>query len=120
MALTDPQSIKIGGTTISLPRTFVEEQMSKYTSEDGLTEMTLSTQNGKRLRQIIRVDCKKVIPSVLTPSQNEEAGASVYTVFDRPMSGFTNTDMLNILVGLNELGGASTNAVWKKLLGRES
>ena len=118
--LADPQSIKISGTTSSLPRTDVEGQLAKYTSEDGLTQLTLSTQNGKRSRQTIRVDVKKIIASVLTPSQNEEASMSCYIVFDRPLSGFSNTEALAILTGLNELGSATENKVFKALLGGQS
>lgn len=121
MALADPQSIKISGTTISLPRTDVEGTLSKYTSEDALTQLTLSNQNtGKRNRQTIRVDAKKIMASVLTPSQNEEASMSCYIVFDRPLAGYSNTEALAILTGLNELGSATENKVFKALLGGQS
>jgi hypothetical protein len=42
MALTDPQSITIGGTTSPLPRTFSEGNESAYTSADGLWKLSLN------------------------------------------------------------------------------
>lgn len=122
MALADPQSIKISGTTTSLPRTFSEGGSSKYTSEDGLIQMTLTQQqtSAKRKRNQIRVDLRKISADPFIPTQNKEVSMSCYIVFDRPEEGFSNTEALALLTGLDELGDASESKVWKALLGGQS
>lgn len=120
MALADPQSIKIGASTISLPRTDSSGTSGVYTSEDGLTVFSAANQNGKRKRQTARVDVEKIIASTLLPSQNEEASMSCYIVFDRPASGYSNTEALDVYKGLVESLGASEYKVLKAILGGQS
>jgi len=121
MAFTDPQSIKINGTTTSLPRVSTGENASAYSSSDGLTVLKASTsRNGKRKRQQIRLDLAKVAPSTLIPAQNERQSMSCYLVFDRPEEGYTNTEALKAYEGFIELLQASEKALINKLLGGES
>lgn len=125
MALTDPQSITISGSTISLPRVSTGQGSSTYQSADGLTALQLSTsrssnRNNTRLRQVVRVDRSKIAPDVFIPTQNVEKSMSLYMVFDRPVVGYDNTEAEAVFVGFNSLITASTNTVVKKLLGGES
>lgn len=120
MSLADPQSIKIGASTISLPRTFAEGTEGEYTSEDGLTVLKVANQNGKRKRQTVRVDVSKVLASVLLPSQNEEASMSCYIVVDRPKSGYSNTEALDVYKGIVEALSASEYKVLKAVLAGQS
>lgn len=120
MALSDPQSIKIGGTTISLPRTSTKASESTYTASDGLTRLTLSTTRGKRNRQVVRVDVTKITADPFIPAQNTEVSMSFYMVFDRPLVGYTNAEALAVAVGLIEAATASEDSVLTKLLGSES
>lgn len=120
MALADPQSIKISGTTHSLPRVSTGDYKSKYEKDDGTIDLLASTQNGKRKRQVVRVDHSKVVASTLIPSQNEEISSSYQLVVDRPLNGYTNADALAILAGFFELLTGTENAVLKKVLASES
>jgi ABC-type xylose transport system substrate-binding protein len=120
LALSDPQSIKIGASTISLPRTSTESAKSEYTSNDGLTKLTLSTTSGKRKRQVVRVDVNKIAADPFIPAQNAELSMSFYMVFDRPNVGYTNAEALAAAVGLIEAATASEDSMLKKLLGSES
>lgn len=120
MALSDPQSIKIGASTISLPRTSTKASESTYTAADGLTTLTLSTQQGKRKRQVVRVDVNKIASDPFIPAQNAELSMSFYMVFDRPLVGYTNAEALAAAVGLIEAATASEDSMLKKLLGSES
>lgn len=120
MALSDPQSIDIGAGAVSLPRTSVGSNSSTYTSEDGLIAMTLSTANGKRKRQVMRVDVGKITTDPFIPAQNVRVSSSYYMVLDRPEAGFTNAEALKIAEGLIAQAKASTNAVFKAWIGGQS
>lgn len=120
MALSDPQSIKINASTISLPRVSTKDGKSTYSSADGLTKLTLSTDENRRKRQVARLDLKKIAADPFVPAQNKEVSSSVYLVFDRPIEGYSNEEMKKALEGFVELLTASTYTLPVKLLGGES
>jgi hypothetical protein len=122
MALADPQAIKVTEAgSVSLPRVSTGDFKSLYQSEDGLLKLSVATtSNGKRKRQVFRVDRNKITADPFDTTQNVEISASCYTVVDRPLSGFTNKEALEMVTGLNELGAASTNKVFKQWLASES
>lgn len=120
MALADPQSIKINGSTISLPRVTTGNFSSEYLSEDGTTKLKVSTQNGNRKRQVVRLDLSKVTADPWNTSQNMEVSTSAYLVVDRPPAGWTNAEMLKVIEGFCEALGASSYALVKKILASES
>jgi hypothetical protein len=120
MAFSDPQSVKIGETTTSLPRTVSGNKTSSYESADGNIVLTPSTQVGKRKRHVLRLDVKKITSDPFIPTQNTEVSESVYLVIDRPLVGYDNTETLATVVGLLEAATASTDALLKKLIASES
>jgi hypothetical protein len=120
MALTDPQTVTISGTTTPLPRTSVDETESEYLSADGLIKLLVSHSYGKRSRRLIRIDHAKLSPDVYKPAENVKVGMSVYTVFDLPPAGYTAAEALAIWTGFNAQLTASSNAVVTKVLGGES
>lgn len=120
MSLTDPQSITVSGTAVSLPRTNTSGDGSTYTSGDGAISLRFSSQYGKRTRRTARLDFSKISADPFLPSQNVKLGASVYTVFDMPVAGFTNADVVAYWVGYRTLLAASSDAIVGKLLGGES
>jgi hypothetical protein len=120
MALSDPQAVDIGAGSVSLPRTSTGNNESTYTSADGTVTLELSTSKGKRQRQVIRVDVTKITADPFIPAQNSEVSMSFYMVSDRPVAGFTNTEALNIFLGLAAQMKASTNAVAAAWLGGQS
>jgi hypothetical protein len=121
MAFSDPQSIKISGTTTSLPRTSTGKGESQYTSADGLIDLQASSSsNGKRTRRVLRVDLSKISPDPYVPAQNVKLGTSCYLVFDLPVAGFTNAELKALYDGFIEAAQASSSALITKLLGGES
>lgn len=119
MALTDPQSITIGASTISLPRINSGSNSSTYSSNDGNVQLVVSNAYGRRCRRVARVDHRKVAVDPLT-SNNVEVSTSVYVVFDAPKTGYTTAELKDIYAGLNSLLSASTYAVTTKILGGEN
>jgi hypothetical protein len=121
MALTDPLSITIGGTTTPLPRVSTGTNKSEYLSSDGLLKALVShAYNARRTRRVVRLDHSKVAASMLTPAQNEVFSTSIYMVIDHPRFGYTNAELLSIEEGFDAFLDANTNLVVTKLLGGES
>jgi hypothetical protein len=120
MSLADPQSIKISGVTTSLPRVSTGDYKSKYESSDGLIDLTVSSQNGKRKRQVARIDVSKITADPFIPSQNVEVSSSFQLVVDRPLAGFTNTEAAAIVAGFIERLTAESSLIITKLLAGES
>lgn len=120
MAFTDPQSIKIGGTTSSLPRVNTGNGQSEYLSADGTVRVTIASVEKKRKRHTFRVDWTKITADPFIPTQNVEVSMSTYVVIDRPIAGFTNEDALNAVKGLVEVLSATEYAAVKKLVAFES
>jgi hypothetical protein len=120
MALSDPQSITISGTPISLPRVSSGDGESEYLSSDGLVRLTLANAYGNRTRRVVRVDHSKITADPFIPSQNTKVSMSNYMVFDIPPAGYSNADVTAVYAGFKALFTASSDAVITKLLGGES
>jgi hypothetical protein len=118
--LTDPQSITISGTAISLPRTSVGAGEAEYTSADGLVQLVLSHNYGKRNRHVLRLNHSKITTDPFIPADNVEVSASMYTVFDVPPAGYSVADLIAVYAGWKALYTASSDAVITRLLGGES
>jgi hypothetical protein len=120
MAFTDPQSITISGTPISLPRTSTGKDGSQYTSADGLVDLSASHAYGRRTRRVLRVDHSKITSDPFIPAQNTKVSMSNYMVFDIPVVGYSNADVTAVYAGFKALFTASSDALITKLLGGES
>jgi hypothetical protein len=120
MAFTDPQSITISGTPISLPRTESGKNESVYTSADGLVDLSASHAYGRRTRRVLRVDHSKITADPFIPAQNTKVSMSHYMVFDIPVAGYSNADVKAVYAGFKALYTASSDALIDKVLGGES
>jgi hypothetical protein len=122
MALTDPQSITISAVTSPLPRVFSEGDESRYTSADGLIQLSVNHNpaKGGRVRRLVRLDHSKLTTDPFRPSENVEVSMAVYVVFDLPPAGYTNTEALAVYTGFKTLYTASSDALITKVLGGES
>ncbi|DAD50504.1 coat protein [ssRNA phage Gerhypos.2_21] len=120
MAFSDPQSITISGSTISLPRVSSGSGNSEYLSSDGLVKLSANNAYGRRTRRVLRLDHSKVTADPFIPAQNTKVSMSNYIVFDVPVAGYTNAEALAVYNGFKSLYTASTDAIIAKLLGGES
>lgn len=120
MAFSDPQSITIAGSAISLPRTSVGLNSAEYSSADGLVHLKASSLYGRRTRRTIRVDHEKITADPFIPTQNSKVSMSSYIVFDVPVAGYTNAQQLEVWVGFIAALSASSNLLITKILGGES
>ena len=119
MAFADPQSVTISGTAISLPRTSQGLNSGGFKSSDGLTELSVSHQNGKRNRRLIKLQVTKVGADPLTSGVNNYYSMSVNVVVDTPKVGYTVAEAKAVVDALVAYLAASTGARVTQLLGDE-
>lgn len=120
MAFTDPQSVTISGTAISLPRVSSRDNGSSYQSADGLVKLTADNAYGRRYRRVLRIDHSKISADPFLPATNVKQSMSNYIVFDVPPAGYTNAEILAVYAGFKAAFTATSDALITKLLGGES
>lgn len=116
---TDPQSITVNAVAQSMPRIETKGTSSKYQKADGTYTLTISHSPaaGKdRVRSMARFDKKAIVPDPLT-AVNDWENLSFYVVVDRPLVGFTSTDVEQLITGFKTWLDAT---VMGKLFGQES
>lgn len=120
MAFTDPQSVTISGTPVSLPRTGSAPNAGTFTSNDGLVGLAVSSQYGKRTRRTLRLDHSKIAPDPLISSTNVIYSMSTYIVVDTPVTGYTVAEAKAVVDAHVAYLTASTGARVTQLLGGEN
>lgn len=117
---TDPQSVTISGSAISLPRTSSGVNAGTYTSNDSATALLISSAYGKRVRRAIAIQVKKYATDPAVPSQNVPVSATIRLTVDQPVQGYTVAELTAVIVGFLANLTASTNANIGHLLGGEN
>lgn len=120
MALTDPQSVTVAGVATPLPRVSTSGTSSTYQSNDGNVQLTVSHQNGKRNRHLIRLQHRKIAPDPLISSTNIMYDMACHVVLDVPKTGYTVAQAKEVADALLAFVTASSGAVVTKALGNES
>ncbi len=120
MAFSDPQSVTIGGTTTSLPRTGSGINTGSFKSNDGTVAFSVSSSYGKRTRRTIRLEHSKIAPDPLISSQNIKYSMTTYIVTDAPVTGYTVAEQKAVVDGLVAYLTASSGARVTQLLGGEN
>lgn len=119
MALSDPQSLTLG-SAISLPRVKTDATSAIYQSGDqNLVLLVEQSSNGKSSRSVLRVTQRKVAADPLT-AVNSYVQATVTITVNRPVTGFTEAELLLLLKSIPTWGTASSDSNYKKILGMES
>jgi len=120
--LSDPQSITLNSVAKSLPSISRDGRTSIYSSDDGLTKLTVAhAPNGKaKTRSVIRLDTIDTVANPLVTGVNLELDIQVYLVIVRPNVGLSLASIKDKAKGLITLMTASSDAVLTKVLGGES
>jgi hypothetical protein len=125
MAFTDPISLTVATVARSLAKIFSPNSQGRYQKSDGTelltighTPFTQAKTGEARIRHMGRLD---VSATVLNPvsNSNEVKRLGVYFVIDRPVTGFTNAQVVDYAVGLFDWGKASSNAALNKIVSQE-
>jgi len=120
MALADPQIVTINAVATNLPRTGMGPSSGTFTSADGLVELAVSHQKGKRVRRVVRLDHSKVAADPLLAGVNVKASMSAYLVIDTPTTGYSTAEAKQIVDALTSYLTSSSGARVSQVLGNES
>jgi len=120
MAFSDPQSVTVNSVAQSMPRVSTGTNESSYRKDDGSYRMTVRHSYGKRVRTNIRLDNVKLAADPFTPAINKEINVNVGLTIDRPVAGFSNTEIKYVVDALVAYLQASSGAKVTQLLGGES
>jgi hypothetical protein len=120
MAFADPQSVTISGSAISLPRTSSGQNSGAFTSNDGLTKLSVSDSYGGRTRRVLRLDSQKVAADPLLSGVNNSYNMSAYLVVNTPKVGYTVAEAKAVVDALVAYLAASSGAHVTQLLGGEN
>lgn len=115
---TDPITLTVNSVAQTMPRIETNGQQSVYQKADQTFTLKISHQNasGNRVRSMVRVDQRAVVPDPLT-AVNDYENLGVFLVIDRPQAGFTVTQVDQLVQGLKAW---LTSTAVGQLFGRES
>jgi hypothetical protein len=113
----DPQSVTVNAVAQSLPTTERSGKTSKYRKSDATYGLVISHSEKNRNRRTVRLDFQKVAADPFEPALNQRFTGSAYIVIDAPITGFTDTELKDNVLGLV---GWLTSANVLKVLGGES
>jgi hypothetical protein len=116
---TDPLSVTISGTAVSLPRTSNGVNSAIYTSSDSTAKLSISNVYGRRNRRTVRLEHSKIAADPLTAA-NQKYSMTAYVVFDTPLVGYTVAEAQAVIAGLTAWLTASSGANVAKVLGGEN
>lgn len=109
-------NVSYNSSAQTMPRVSTNGSKSVYRKSDGSLVATIShTPARNRVRSMIRFD-----RNVDVNSDNVLESYSAYLVIDRPISGFSETDVVNLVTCLTGTLTASSNAAISKLFAQES
>jgi len=117
---TDPQSVTINAVATSLPRVSSGANTSTYKTADGLVAFAISSQYGKRVRRMVRLDSSKIATDPLAAGQSIPVSMSAYLVVDIPLIGYSNAEQKYYVDALTGWLTASSGANVTKVLGGEN
>jgi hypothetical protein len=115
--LTDPQSVTINATPVSLPRVSTRANGATYANSDGSVKLDVNQLNTKnRFRREFRLTQTKVAADPLT-AENQEVSTSIIFVVDEPRNGFTDAELGYLIDAVKT---AYSSEQYNKVLGGES
>ncbi len=120
MAFSDPQTLTIATVATTFPRILTGTTVGSFLTGDAKAELTIDPRGtAKRRRNVVRLYLKE---NVTDPGTGlvSEVGYMVSITIDRPLTGITDTKVIDAITALNAWGSASTNANFKKLAAGEN
>lgn len=117
---TDPQSVTISGTAISLPRTAAGTNQGGFSSNDGLVTLKVADSYGSKIRRTIELGHRKIAADPLLSGVNNSYNMSAYLVVNTPKVGYTVAEAKAVVDALVAYLAASSGARVTQLLGGEN
>jgi hypothetical protein len=117
MAFADPQSLTIAAVANSMPRTSTDGSKSIYMKSDENLVMTVShNKTPSRINSLVRYDQRIVAADVLS-AENKFQTATVKVIVERPLVGFTNTQIKDLWAAIKT---QLDNSAVDKIFGQET
>jgi hypothetical protein len=115
---SDPQTVTIATVAHALPRIKSEGLSGTYQANDQSVTLKIAhTPSGVRIRSMVRTDQRALKTDPVTGVTDWQT-LSVYTVIERPITGFSLTEVTDLVAGhASYITGGTTIA---KLYGSES
>lgn len=114
---SDPQVITVNSVAKSMPRVEQNGRQAVYSLADGSFKLTISHQANKdRVRSMARFDQRLIAVDPISSANDYEDGG-IYVVVDRPLVGFSLTQLEQMRAGF--LTWLDSTA-FAKLFGQES
>lgn len=121
MALSDPQSVTIGGTATSLPNVERNGGSAVYQKDDGTVVLKVQHTKGKtRTRRSVRLDLTKVVADPYASGISRPVSMSAFVNVDVPNLGLTLAEQKDLATALMTALTASSGALLTKILGGEN
>lgn len=118
--LADPQSVTTDAAH-SLPRSGTGIDSGVFqNAADGYTFAINHSYSNSRARHVVRLNQRKIVTDPLFSTQNKQVEATATVTINSPVSGFTDTELKNLVKGLVNNLLASSDANLIKVIGRES
>lgn len=117
MALADPQSVTISGSSVDLPRTGMTSGTGEFSSADGQTFLSVLHSSSRRTRHTVKLQKSEIVSDPLVPSQNQNVSYSAHIVVDVPKNGVSAADAIALA---DALVAWATSANLTKVVGGES
>lgn len=116
--LSDSQTVTINAVAKVLPRVAFGDRKGVFENPTTGHTFTVSHQNGARGRSTVRLDITKTAADPLLDGVSRQYSMSGYLVLDKPIVGFTQTEVEQNLQGL--IDWLDTPANLTKVCGGES
>lgn len=114
--LADPQTVTVNAVPISLPRTNEAGPNADYMSADGVTSLrTTQTFTASAKRHAVVLRTAKIAADPIS-GLNSRKLSTITVSINRPVDGFTVTEIKDQLVGLLTLLTASSAATAIKII----
>ncbi len=121
MALSDPQSVTIGATPVSLPRVSSGDYTATYSKDDGLVKLKIQHLPSKTsTRRSVRLETTDVAADPLMAGVNREVPFAITVSFQDPSVGLSLAAKKDKSIALLNALTASSGALLTKILGGES
>lgn len=121
MAFTDPQSITIDGSAVSMARVLTGTSTGRFVSADqGVRLQADPRQTSRRRRNVARVDKDFSVPVPGSSGLTTIEGVGVSLLIDRPRAGVSDADVQKLASGFLTWLTANTNANLLKIINGEN
>lgn len=118
--LADPQVIKVMTVDQTLPRTLTGTDEGRFVNADNELDVQTTVQKNGRRRTIARFINKKITSDPLVSTTNVLVSDQITLTINRPVSGYSDADILDHVKGFIGWLTASTDTNLKKVIAGEN